>query len=417
MLQISDNHKIILKDGKPYFYLADTCWSAFTNITDEEWDYYLYKRKAQGFNTLQINILPQWDASQTDLNYSPFIEGDPFKLNDEYFNHAKEMCKKAKEQGFELALVVLWCNYVPNTWASNMLPKYILPFDCLENYVNKVNETFTEFNPIYVISGDTDFMTEETIKYYVHVGTILKGLAKDCLFTSHIKGRYTEIPDDLYKLMDILFYQSGHNAQDLSMPYSLAEEMIKKYPGKPLINSEPCYENMGYSRKMYGRWTRRDIRRAAYVSILAGASAGITYGASGIYDWQKTAKSHMTALGEGFDRPKCVEECMAFQGAWDYGYLKTLFESLEITNLEPAQDLLINNTSEIRIAKVKEDMYMAYVPYNTCVRLDKDFTGCTIKAVDLSNRFVADMTFSVKEGKTAIDLHPFDEDVLYIISC
>ena len=48
---------VFIERWKTFFYLADTCWSAFTNITDDEWDYYLYKRKAQGFNTIQINIL------------------------------------------------------------------------------------------------------------------------------------------------------------------------------------------------------------------------------------------------------------------------------------------------------------------------------------------------------------------------
>ena len=113
MLQVSENKKNILKDGKPFFYLADTCWSAFTNMTDEEWDFYLYRRKAQGFNTIQINILPQWDASVTDLDYRPFVDNDPHRLNDAYFAHARSMCEKAKAEGFELALVVLWCNYVP----------------------------------------------------------------------------------------------------------------------------------------------------------------------------------------------------------------------------------------------------------------------------------------------------------------
>lgn len=45
MLKISKNKQTLLKDGKIFFYLADTCWSAFTNISDEEWDYYLYKKK------------------------------------------------------------------------------------------------------------------------------------------------------------------------------------------------------------------------------------------------------------------------------------------------------------------------------------------------------------------------------------
>lgn len=414
MLQIAENKKTLLRDGKPFFYLADTCWSAFTNITDDEWDYYLYKRKAQGFNTIQINILPQWDASATDLDWKPFVDGDPFKLNDAYFAHAKELCLKAKQEGFELALVVLWCNYVPGTWASRILPDGILPFDCLENYVKKVHETFTDLNPLYVISGDTDFPEEETTRYYVHVGRILKGLASDCLFTTHIKGRYSHIPDDLYELMDLCFYQSGHNAKDLTMPYSLSETMQQTYPGKPVINSEPCYEEMGYSGNMYGRWTRCDVRRAAYVSVLSGACAGITYGAAGIYSWHKVKKGFASLLGEGFDMPKSWEEAMAFPGAWDYGYLKLLLEELHVEALKSRQDLLVNATTDIRVAESGEDLLLIYVPCNTKVRLNKDLSGWDMKTIDLTERFAAYIGYTVKEGKTIIDMHPFGQDALIV---
>lgn len=414
MIQIAENKKNLLKNGKPFFYLADTCWSAFTNITDDEWDYYLYKRKMQGFNTLQINILPQWDASVTDLDYRPFKEQNPHDLNDSYFEHAKDMCIKAKEEGFELALVVLWCNYVPGTWASRMLPDGILPFDCLENYVRKVHETFTELEPVYVISGDTDFPEEETVRYYVHVANILKNLAPECLFTTHIKGRYTDIPEELSELLDLYFYQSGHNAKDLSMPYSLSEKMQEKYPGKPLINSEPCYEEMGYSSNMYGRWTRRDVRRAAYVSVLSGACAGITYGAAGIYSWHKVKKGFPSLLGEGFDMPKSWEEAMAFSGAWDYGYLKMLIDELQAFSLSPCQELLMNPTTDIRAARNGSNLLLVYVPFNTKLRLNTDLTGWELTAVDLAERFTARACFEVKEGKTVVEMHPFGQDALFI---
>lgn len=415
MLQIAENKKTLLRDGNPFFYLADTCWSAFTNITDDEWDYYLYKRKVQGFNTIQINILPQWDASVTDLDYQPFVEGDPYRLNDAYFAHAREMCVKAKQEGFELALVVLWCNYVPGTWASRMLPDGILPFECLENYVDKVHRTFTDLEPLYIISGDTDFPEEETVKYYVHVGQLLKGLAPDCLYTTHIKGRYSEIPEELYDLMDLCFYQSGHNAKDLTMPYSLSETMQEKYPGKPLINSEPCYEEMGYSGNMYGRWTRGDVRRAAYVSVLSGACAGITYGAAGIYSWHKVKKGFLTLLGEGFDMPKSWEEAMAFPGAWDYGYLKMLLEELQAEELTPRQDLLVNQTTDIRVAESGSGLLLIYVPCNTRVRLKAELSGWDVKAIDLSERFVANLGYTVKEGRTILDMHPFGQDALLVL--
>lgn len=414
MLQISENKRTLLKDGKPFFYLADTCWSAFTNITDDEWDYYLHKRKAQGFNTIQINILPQWDASATDLDYQPFVEKDPYRLNDAYFEHAKQLCLKAKQEGFALALVVLWCNYVPGTWASKIFPDGILPFGCLEAYVNKVHEVFTELEPLYIISGDTDFPEEETTRYYVHVGTLLKELAPDCLFTTHIKGRYSYIPEELQELLDLCFYQSGHNAKDLTMPYSLSETMQEKYPGKPLINSEPCYEEMGYSGNMYGRWTRYDVRRAAYVSVLSGACAGITYGAAGIYSWHKVKKGFASLLGEGFDMPKSWEEAMAFSGAWDYGYLKLLFEELRIDSLTPKQELLVNPTTDIRIAESSSGLLLIYVPCNTKVRLNMDMTGWEIKAIDLTERFVSWLGFTAKDGKTAIEMHPFSQDALIV---
>ena len=414
MLQISDNKINILKDKKPFFYLADTCWSAFTNITDEEWDFYLYKRKAQGFNTIQINILPQWDASVTDLDYKPFVENDPHRLNDAYFAHARKMCETAKREGFELALVVLWSNYVPGTWASKMFPGGILPFDCLENYVRKVHETFTDLEPLYIISGDTDFPEEETTRYYVHVGRILRGLAPDCLFTTHIKGRYSDIPKELYALLDLCFYQSGHNAKDLSMPYALSGIMQEKYPGKPLINSEPCYEQMGYSGNMYGRWARRDVRRAAWVSVLSGACAGITYGSAGIYSWHKVKKGFHTLLGEGFDMPKSWEEAMAFPGAWDYGYLKMLLEELNAYALVPKQELLENGTGDIRVGQAGEHLLLVYVPSNTKVRLASDLSGWDIRALGLAERFAAYVDVEIKEGKTVIGMHPFEEDALIV---
>lgn len=414
MLQISDNKKNILKDGAPFFYLADTCWSAFTNITDEEWDFYLYKRKAQGFNTIQINILPQWDASVTDLDYKPFVENDPHRLNDAYFAHARNMCETAKREGFELALVVLWSNYVPGTWASKMFPGGILPFDCLENYVRKVHETFTDLEPLYIISGDTDFPEEETTRYYVHVGQILREFAPDCLFTTHIKGRYSEIPKELYTMLDLCFYQSGHNAKDLSMPYALSETMQEKYPGKPLINSEPCYEQMGYSGNMYGRWARRDVRRAAWVSVLSGACAGITYGAAGIYSWHKVKKGFHTLLGEGFDMPKSWEEAMAFPGAWDYGYLKMLLEELNAYALIPKQELLENGTGDIRVGQAGEQLLLVYVPSNTKVRLAADLSGWDIRALGLAERFAAYVDVEIKEGKTVVGMHPFEEDALIV---
>ena len=191
--------------------------------------------------------------------------------------------------------------------------------------------------------------------------------------------------------------------------------MQAKYPDKPLLNSEPCYEDMGYSGGKYGRWTRRDVRRAAYVSILSGACAGITYGAAGIYSWHKATSSFAASLGEGFDMPKCIEEAMNFPGAWDYGYLKTIFEQLGVDGITSAQELLVNKTTDIRLAYANENLVLVYLPSNTCVRLNKDFTDWKVDCIDLENRFTCKLNITYKKEQSVIDMHPFKEDVLYII--
>ena len=36
-MSLTIENNILMKNGKPFFYLADTCWSAFTNIKDNDW--------------------------------------------------------------------------------------------------------------------------------------------------------------------------------------------------------------------------------------------------------------------------------------------------------------------------------------------------------------------------------------------
>jgi len=421
-IKVEKNSRTLKKDGKHFFYLADTCWSAFTNITLEEWEYYLNLRKYQGFNVIQINILPQWDASETDLNVYPlpYTEGKVKKIeftefNQEYFNSARHMCKMAKEKGFELALVVLWCNYVPNTWASKMFGDNIMPYDFIEKYIEKVNETFSDLDPFYIISGDTDLDGEDTKKYYLKASKELKRLAPDLLQTLHIKGRLDVIPQEFIDKIDFYFYQSGHNAENPAMPYLLAESFYEKYPVKPIINSEPCYEQMGYSRNMYGRFYQFDVRRAAWMSLLSGACAGVTYGAHGIYSWHKIGKAFGLGIGEGFDNPNPWNDAVKYPGAWDYGYIRYMLELYGIDELVPMNKIK-NSSSDIRMASTRnENKILIYVPVNTNVKIDKDLSGYDIKVIDLVNKNICIPNVKVENGETIVYMHNFEQDVLIVM--
>lgn len=418
-LKIGNNKSGFTLDGKPFFYLGDTIWSAFTNVTLEEWDYYLHVRKTQGFNVLQINTMPQWDRCMSDVGVYPFATEDGMKFdfsawNEEYYERARKMCAMAVKEGFQLALVVLWLNHVPDTWGSNMLDINVMPEAFVKEYAQKIVDEFDEFDPIYVISGDTDFETETAIRYYQTALEVICEKSPESLKTLHIRRGYDLIPEELNEKIDFYMFQSGHNAKGQHMAYVLPENMLKKYPKKPMINAEPCYEQMGYSRQEYGRFGQREVRQAAWTSLLSGASAGVTYGAHGIWNWQKRNCPKNPVIGEGFDEPLCWQDAIKFPGAWDYGFMKNVLRKFGNQELVPASEMIGNATEKIRMAET-EDGYLIYVPYNTKVCINKELSGYTCRALDLEEKWVADVDMSIQDGRTVVAMHPFQQDVLLVI--
>lgn len=409
----------LLKNKKQFFYFADTCWSAFTNIEDSEWEYYLDYRKNQGFNTLQINILPQWDASEALYKRSPFnydSEGkiDIANIDHSYFERSREMSMKAVEKGFSLSLVALWCNYVPNTWASNMKGNDILPFDFLESYADIIERYFGDLASLFMISGDTDFSDESNL-YYLEMSRLIKNKCPNILQTMHIKGRLQEIPQIIDDCVDLYFYQSGHNRSDLRMPYLLSEYFYNNYKEKPIINSEPCYEQMGYSRKEYGRWSQQDVRRAAWQSILSGASAGITYGASGIYSWHRTSSNFDSLLGEAFDKPNSWNQALTYPGAWDYSFLKYFLNIHSIDDITPRNDLLLSNKEGVRVGET-QDYIIIYVPFSTELHLSSFSYPIEGIIYDLSSNKTSNVKTINGDKTSIITQHNFLHDVVIVLN-
>lgn len=419
VLQISTDKTYLLRDGRPFFWLADTCWSAFTNITEAEWDEYLELRKSQNFNVLQINTLPQWDRCGSKLNRLPFPtkDGARFDFSEilpEYFIRAREMCKKAVEKGFTLMLVVMWCNYVPDTWAANICSDNVMPEECVEPVVRKICESFNPFHPVYAVSGDTGFESEKTVERYRLVADCVEKYAPDALKVWHIKGRYDGLPQEFAERADIYLYQSGHNRASQHMAYKLAETFAARTPKHPVINSEPCYEQMGYSHREYGRFHRKDIRYALWNSLLSGACAGITYGAHGVWNWQKPGMPKNPIGGEGFLRAMPVEQALRFPGAADFSFAKALLEKQNITYLAPCQEILTDYPEDIRAARTEREILL-YVPVNAPFSLRGSFGGYQARTFDLSTGKEIPSGFVCGEDTAHVEMHSGYEDALILL--
>ncbi|MDQ0222425.1 apiosidase-like domain-containing protein [Streptococcus moroccensis] len=441
MFKVSNNKRVFTKNGKETFYLADTCWSAFTNISEEDWEYYLNYRKEQGFNVIQVNMLWQWDSSSSRLGILPFSQKengyfDYSQPNEDYFERAERMIGMAYEKGITVALVLLWANYIPDTWASQMNIRQVglFPKELIEDYVTTIVSRYDRYEPLYIISGDTDFQTQEVIEeYYGKALEKVKELSPNSLTAMHIRGRYKEIPAYFLKepSVDFYMYQSGHNQQFQETAYSLADYFYHKEPTKPVINSEPCYEMMGYSRREYGRFNRQDVRKVAWQSILAGANAGITYGAHGIWSWHDENLYFDSSIGEAFETPYDWREALKFEGASDYGFIRQFFETEQLFGIEPAQHLLLNGKStgmlessesrktvatEIRIAE-NERLILVYVPSNIQIKLSGDYSQRDAYFIDLENnrRSGATCEFNLEKNQTTFKMSRFVHDTLLVI--
>lgn len=418
-LQISGNGRTLLRDGKPFFWLADTCWSAFTNITDQEWTDYLDLRAEQGFNVLQINALPQWDRCGSKLGLYPFPTEDGFRfdfssINPAYFDHAAAMCREAVSRGFIPAIVVMWCNYVPDTWAAKIMGDNVIPQDRVEPIVRTICETFDRFDPIYIISGDTGFDDPATIERYRYVTELVERFSPDTFKCYHIKGRYDVLPRDLAEHADVYLYQSGHNAGGQGTAVTLAESFLSREPRLPVINSEPCYEQMGYSHMLYGRFRQPEIRAAMWNSILSGACAGVTYGANGVWNWQKDGMPKNPIGGEGFLQGFPCDKAIRLPGAWDYAFARRLLLEHGLDVLEPAQTVLSKYENEVRAAKYGDSLLL-YVPTNAPLVLKGSWSDYTATVIDLESHEATVLPVICENEQSYIGIHPYLADALILL--
>ena len=353
VLQVAPEKTYFVLEGRPFFYLADTVWSAFTSVTEEEWKEYLEYRKLQGFNALQINVLYQWDASVPYLRF-PFRrdergEYSSFQIDEAYFDFAEGLLELATQKGFIPALVLLWCNFVPDTWASQRGIPMVMPFETMERYVEYVVQRFKKFSPIFIISGDTNFGSQETVRYYLRALEIVKSIAPQALTTFHLQPQ-ADLPEDILHspYLDFYTYQSGHAKAEQHFPYVLGEKFAALTPQRPVVNAEPCYEGHPYGFTRENRFRALDVRKAVWQSLLSGASAGVAYGAHGIWCWHRKGAEFRGVEFSG--EPLEWRVALALDGAWDVALAKFIIERFRLFGLRPAQDMVMTPNPEIRAA-------------------------------------------------------------------
>jgi hypothetical protein len=418
-LSVSTDGTHLLRDGRFFPLIADTAWSTFADASDPDWRTYLATRRAQGFTTVLVSILPIiHDRSERPTSRHPFAldaEGhyDFGKPNAAYVENAREFARIAREQGMTLGLVVLWCNYVAGTWGSRLTPWAVMPATVRRAYVSDIVARFAEFDPIFVISGDDRFDDEGAIAVWSEVLEQVGSEAPGCLTTMH-SAPVADLPPVIADSPALSFYayQSGHAVENQPLCFELAARYLAKPVRRPVVNLEPAYEQLGHWRG-HGRFTRPDVRRALWWSVIGGASAGVGYGAHGMWQWHQDGAVSIST--DSTLEPLPWQVALTLPGTGDVALLSELVRRHRLERLQPHQDLLGDDASRFRAASSADGaLVVVYLPFADEAHVAVDLSDGRITVWDLEQRTPVYPEITVASGRTTVPRTPALSDLLII---
>jgi hypothetical protein len=303
-----DGHMLQTEDGRPFFWLGDTAWELIDHTTKEEASYYLHTRALQGFTVIQTVVLAEMDGinQPSALGQKPFLNGDPTRPNELYFDRVKEIADEAAADGLYVALVPIWGDKLTAPWGVG--PR-LFRLDNLETasafaeyLAHKLRENT---NVVWILGGDRPprlaGLTSESLRQQAKGAgfppdqdwtpiwrAVARGLdngaGRKNLMLYHPQGGADSSSVFLHDepWLSVNGMQSGHGGgHDVPVWEWIARDYAKT-PPKPTLDLEPNYEDHPYNpwpewNPATGYFRDLDVRKQVYRSVFAGG-CGVTYG-------------------------------------------------------------------------------------------------------------------------------------------
>jgi len=412
----------LVRDTSPFVVCADTVWSAFADASPAEFAGYLRKRASQGFNAVLISILPiVHDRSVSQQTLAAFRPATR-DLDPAYLDAAVALAGEAAAAGVTPMLVVAWYDYVAGERGLRQSAEHILTDAEMNAYLDIMTAAFAPFDPVYVLSGDETFTGDDPGPYPDLLAAVVSR-APGALITMHTTPDST-LPALLAGSPDLSFYsyQSGHHHDQQHLAADLARRYLSLPAAKPVMNLEPCYEGHGYGGGA-GRFAPADVRRALWQSVFSGASAGLGYGAHGLWQWHRPGGSFNGTAFSG--TPFCWDVALEFPGAWQAGLVARLVADHGLYRAKPAPGLADPPVTGPPVDGLSADGVLAlatgdlstvavYTPYATGFTVAADLSSRLVTAVDLERSRWFRPRMSDRGGVARIELPDFTGDAVYI---
>lgn len=351
-LRVSDNGRYFYCGEEPFFWMGDTAWLLFHQLTLEESYCYLRNRKELGYNI----ILADFIHTAEQKNYkgeTALIDGDCSKINveDGFWDHVDQVIKMAEELGLYMGLLPVW--------GSSLVKGNHLTEDNLDTYMNFILSRYSSFpNIVWIVGGDV--RGDVNAPLFNRMGQMMKADNKDRLVGYHPFGRTSS---SLWfhgeDWMDFNMFQSGHRRYDQIKlgewddntsaegafgedSYRYVERDYNKTPNKPVLDGEPSYEWVvqGLHDETQPYWKAADVRRYAYWSVFAGA-CGHTYGHNSIMQFY----SDLSKKG-AFGAKYVWQDAIHHPGGAQMIHLMRLMESVDFVNGKPSNHYLLTAQGE-----------------------------------------------------------------------
>lgn len=351
-LRVSDNGRfLVYGDGSPFFWQADTAWELTHRCSREEIDWYLTKRKEQGFNVIQTVALAELDGlnSPNREGQKPLLDNDPTQPNPAYFEIIDYALERAAAMDMFIALLPTWGDKVfTESWGVG--PEIFNP-DNAYSYGKWIGERYSNTpNIIWIIGGDRNpraGSTDVAIWNRMAEG-ILAGVSRpdDALMSFHPQPKEGGGSSEWFHQEDWLdfnMHQTGHCAEPPS--YEKIRHDYALEPVKPVVDGEPLYEDHPncFNAVELGYSLPRDIRRIMYWNVFSGAF-GQTYGCHAV--WQMHSPDR-----DGINGPlRPWKEALDLPVAGQMIHLKKLMLSRPFLRRIPDSTL-------IKIAQAKDASY------------------------------------------------------------
>jgi hypothetical protein len=376
-LKVSSNGRYFVdQNGKPFFYLGDTCWLLFQRPDREEVDEYLKDRAAKGFTVIQAYVLrglgkKHPDGNSSLLDATPLIDRDPTRPNEEFFKNVDYVVNRANELGLVMGLVTA------KSWHVTEHPEKVFDEKNAYTFGKFLGARYRNNAVMWFPGGDSAPGKYDAV--WVAMAKGLKdGSGGSQLVCYHGQGS-TSSSMWFHKAdwLDFNSIQSGHHFGSDS--YAFVSKDYALTPAKPTVDMEPAYENhpTGANKP---RVDSHKVRTQAYSAMLAGA-AGHAYGSLDLFWFYKDADGPFPK--NGFQHWR---KAMAYEGSRQVGLMRRLFEQRPWHRMVPDQSAIASDQGQgmqrIIAARAEDGNFViAYTPVGQAVSIHMSkLNGSQVKA-------------------------------------